>query len=144
MLRDKPEDAGVLEFCDALAAQLNQGTAFGEPVRALVDRKSGRAIDKRWAWIKRGVPVICDIGHAMWRRATSPICGATSCATASKIASQVLPREQFVAQIGALLASIHAPCTSQRSNAWLTISAPTSRPSRRWRRISDPRPARVR
>src|ERR1700744_5738337 len=62
MLRDKPEDAGVLEFCEALAAELNRAQAFGEPVRALVDRKSGRAIDKRWAWIKRGVPVICDIG----------------------------------------------------------------------------------
>ncbi len=40
MLRDKPEDAGVLEFCDALAAQLNCAQAFGEPVRALVDRKA--------------------------------------------------------------------------------------------------------
>ena len=42
MLRDKPEDADVLEFCEALAAQLNRAQAFGEPVRALVDRKTGR------------------------------------------------------------------------------------------------------
>ncbi len=62
MLRDKPEDAGVLAFCEALAKELNAAQAFGEPVRALVDKKSGRAIDKRWTWIKRGVPVICDIG----------------------------------------------------------------------------------
>ena len=62
ILRDRPEDGSVLEYCDALAAELNAGSAFGEPIRASVDRKAGRSVDKRWAWVKRGVPIVCEIG----------------------------------------------------------------------------------
>jgi prolyl-tRNA synthetase len=108
MLREKPEDAGVLEFCEALAAQLNRAQAFGEPVRALVDRKSGRAIDKRWTWIKRGVPVICDLGARDVASGNVTYIRRDQLRNGEKIQSQALPRQQFVDQIGALLASVHA------------------------------------
>jgi prolyl-tRNA synthetase len=108
MLRDKPEDAAVLEFCTALAAQLNATQAFGEAVRALVDRKSGRAIDKRWAWIKRGVPVICDIGARDVAAGNVSYIRRDQLRNGEKILSQVLPRQQFVEQIGVLLAGVHS------------------------------------
>ena len=107
MLRDKPEDAGVLEFCEALAAQLNAAQAFGEPVRALVDKKAGRAIDKRWAWIKRGVPVICDIGARDVASGNVTYIRRDQLRSGEKVLSQALPRAQFVAHIGQLLAGIH-------------------------------------
>jgi len=107
MLRDKPEDAGVLEFCDALAAELNCALAFGEPVRALVDRKSGRAIDKRWAWIKRGVPVICDIGARDVASGNVTYIRRDQLRNGEKIHSQSMLRQHFVEQISALLGSIH-------------------------------------
>ncbi len=62
MLRDTPEDANVLEYCDALAGELNKQFAFGRPVRALVDKKPVRSAEKRWDWVRRGAPVICEIG----------------------------------------------------------------------------------
>jgi prolyl-tRNA synthetase len=117
MLRDKPEDAGVVEFCEALATQLNRAQAFGEPVRALVDRKAGRAIDKRWTWIKRGVPVICDIGARDVAAGNVTYIRRDQLRNGEKIQSQALLREQFVAQIGALLGSIHSAlhdCAKQR------------------------------
>ncbi len=107
MLRDKPEDAGVLAFCEALAAQLNACQAFGEPVRALVDRKSGRAIDKRWTWIKRGVPVICDIGARDVASGNVTYIRRDQLRNGEKIQSQALALPDFVAQIGTLLAGIH-------------------------------------
>jgi prolyl-tRNA synthetase len=107
MLREKPEDAGVLEFCEALAAQLNRAQAFGEPVRALVDRKSGRAIDKRWAWIKRGVPVICDIGARDVASGNVTYIRRDQLRSGEKIQSQAMLRQHFVDQISALLGSIH-------------------------------------
>jgi prolyl-tRNA synthetase len=107
MLRDKPEDAGVLEFCDALAAQLTQAQAFGEPVRVLVDRKSGRAIDKRWAWIKRGVPVICDIGARDVASGNVTYIRRDQLRNGEKIHSQAMLRQHFVEQISALLGNIH-------------------------------------
>jgi len=107
MLRDKPEDAGVVEFCEALAMQLNRVHAFGEPIRALVDRKAGRAIDKRWTWIKRGVPVICDIGARDVAAGNVTYIRRDQLRNGEKIQSQALLREHFIEQISALLGSIH-------------------------------------
>ncbi len=39
MLRDKPEDAEVLAYGEALVAALNKSHAFGQPIRALSDKK---------------------------------------------------------------------------------------------------------
>jgi prolyl-tRNA synthetase len=103
MLRDKPEDAGVVEFCQALAAELNRAQAFGEPVRALVDLKPGRAIDKRWAWIKRGVPVICDLGARDVASGNVTYIRRDQLRNGDKVQSQAMARAQFVAQIGVLL-----------------------------------------
>ncbi|HEV2703137.1 MAG TPA: aminoacyl--tRNA ligase-related protein [Steroidobacteraceae bacterium] len=113
MLRDKPEDAGVLEFCEALVAQLNRATAFGEPVRALLDRRPGRAIDKRWAWIKRGVPVICDLGARDVAAGNVSYIRRDQLRNGEKILSQALPQQQFVAQIAALLSEVHAALYTQ-------------------------------
>src|SRR6185312_15374296 len=62
ILRDRPEDADVLEYADALAKALSGLSAFGWPVRALVDRKPGRSADKRWDWVRRGPPLIVEVG----------------------------------------------------------------------------------
>lgn len=62
VLRDRPDDADAMSFSEDLARALNQQTALGAPVRALVDKKPGRAVDKRWDWVRRGAPVICEIG----------------------------------------------------------------------------------
>jgi prolyl-tRNA synthetase len=107
MLREKPEDAGVLEFCEALAAELNRSMAFGEPVRALVDRKHGRAIDKRWTWIKRGVPVICDIGARDVAAGNVSYIRRDQLRNGEKVQTQAVLRQHFVEQISALLGSIH-------------------------------------
>jgi len=39
MLRDKPEDAEVMAYCEDLVKALTGLTAFGQPVRALLDTK---------------------------------------------------------------------------------------------------------
>ena len=62
ILRDRPEDSSVLEYCEALASEIRALNAFGEPIRVQIDRKGGRSVDKRWAWVKKGVPIICEIG----------------------------------------------------------------------------------
>ena len=86
---------------------MNAAQAFGEPVRALVDRKSGRAIDKRWTWIKRGVPVICDIGARDVASGNVTYIRRDQLRNGEKIQSQAMLRQHFVEQISALLGSIH-------------------------------------
>ena len=62
MLRDQPEDAAIVEYCKALQAELASQSAFGEPVRALLDLKPAKAATKRWGWVKKGAPVIVEVG----------------------------------------------------------------------------------
>jgi len=36
--------------------------ALGEPVRVLLDTKPGKAAQKRWDWVRKGAPVIVEVG----------------------------------------------------------------------------------
>ncbi|RJY08473.1 aminoacyl--tRNA ligase-related protein [Aurantiacibacter aquimixticola] len=62
MLRDKPEDAALIEYCEALQMSLTSQTALGEPVRVLLDATPGKAAAKRWDWVRKGAPVILEVG----------------------------------------------------------------------------------
>ncbi|KLI63869.1 aminoacyl--tRNA ligase-related protein [Aurantiacibacter marinus] len=62
MLRDKPEDAALLEYCEALRASLAGQSALGEPLRVLLDTRPGKAAAKRWDWVRKGAPVIIEVG----------------------------------------------------------------------------------
>ncbi|MEM9312450.1 MAG: His/Gly/Thr/Pro-type tRNA ligase C-terminal domain-containing protein, partial [Pseudomonadota bacterium] len=62
MLRDKPEDEAVLAYCEDLRAKLAARTALGEPIRVLHDKTPGKASAKRWDWVRKGAPVIVEVG----------------------------------------------------------------------------------
>lgn len=62
MLRDNDEDAALLAYCEELRKSLAAQTAMGEPVRVLLDKRPGKATQKRWAWVKKGAPIILEIG----------------------------------------------------------------------------------
>src|ERR1051326_771139 len=62
MLRDKPEDEQVLAYCQHLVEALGKLTLFDRPVRALLDTKKIKSAEKRWNWVRRGAPIIVEIG----------------------------------------------------------------------------------
>ncbi|ANU07980.1 aminoacyl--tRNA ligase-related protein [Paraurantiacibacter namhicola] len=62
MLRDKPEDEALLDYCETLRAGIAAQSALGEPVRVLLDKKPGKAAAKRWDWVRKGAPVIIEVG----------------------------------------------------------------------------------
>ncbi|HQS95990.1 MAG: proline--tRNA ligase [Novosphingobium sp. 17-62-19] len=62
MLRDNDGDDALLAYCEEIRAALAKQTAFGERVRVLLDKRPGKATQKRWAWVKKGVPLILEIG----------------------------------------------------------------------------------
>ncbi|GGC20752.1 proline--tRNA ligase [Novosphingobium marinum] len=62
MLREDDGDAALLAYCEAIYRELASQYALGEPVRVLLDKRAGKATQKRWGWVKKGVPLILEIG----------------------------------------------------------------------------------
>ncbi len=62
MLREDEGDAALLEYCEGLRAGLAARQTLGEPVRVLLDDKPGKAAAKRWDWVRKGAPVIVEVG----------------------------------------------------------------------------------
>jgi prolyl-tRNA synthetase len=52
----------VLDYCDSLANELRTVTYDGRPLEIIFDRSEGRGGEKVWGWIKKGIPIYCEIG----------------------------------------------------------------------------------
>lgn len=62
MLRDNDDDQAVIDYCRDLEKQLKALDAFREPVRVFFDGSQVKAQTKRWGWVKKGAPIILEIG----------------------------------------------------------------------------------
>ena len=59
----KPEDeASVLAFCEKAAAGLREQLYHERRVDVVVDKRDLNAGEKSWSWIKKGIPVVLEIG----------------------------------------------------------------------------------
>ena len=107
MLRDNDEDEAVLEYCLSLRMELLKQSAFGEPVRVLLDTKAIKASNKRWAWVKKGAPIIVEVGpRDVGEGKAAVIRRDRLYKDDGKLATAFTPREEFVAQAAALLEEI--------------------------------------
>jgi prolyl-tRNA synthetase len=119
MLRDNDGDEALLAYCETLRAGLAKQQVYGERVRVLLDKRPGKATAKRWAWVKKGVPLVLEIGgrdaengqvsvvrrDRLWRED-------------GKVDFAAMPRDQFLAiataEIEAYGAVLHAEATAFR------------------------------
>ena len=62
MLRDSEEDAALIEYCEGLRAMLAGQVVLGEKLRVLLDIRPGKAAAKRWDWVRKGAPIIVEVG----------------------------------------------------------------------------------
>jgi prolyl-tRNA synthetase len=60
--RNDEESGPVLEYCRKLRQELCGQSYDGGPVRALVDERDVPRADKKWQHVKRGVPIIVEVG----------------------------------------------------------------------------------
>lgn len=59
----KPDDKEkVSAYIDNLQKQLKNQTSFGEKIRVKVDMRDKSSVDKSWEWIRKGAPIVCEIG----------------------------------------------------------------------------------
>jgi len=108
MLRDKPEDAEVLAYCEQLVKALGGLTAFGQPVRALLDLKQIKSAEKRWNWVRRGAPLIVEVGPRDASGGNVTFMRRDDLRDGDKVKSIVKPRVEFIESAVQLLTEIQA------------------------------------
>lgn len=107
MLRDAPEDEAVLDYARALQSELVGQTALGEPIRAMVDARAQKAGNKRWGWVKKGAPIIVEVGPRDVANGNVAVIRRDRLYQESgKLDTAFTPRNEFVDQAAALLAEI--------------------------------------
>ncbi|MCU6455419.1 proline--tRNA ligase [Sphingomonas sp. A2-49] len=116
MLRDAPEDEALIAYARDIQSNLSQSSALGEPVRALLDLKPARAATKRWGWVKKGAPIVVEIGgRDMAGGNVSVIRRDRLYRADGKLDSNVMPRGDFEADAPALLAAIQQALHAEAS-----------------------------
>jgi prolyl-tRNA synthetase len=109
MLRDNDEDAALLEYCQLIAADLRRLTAFKEPLRVMVDIKANKPQVKRWAWVKKGAPIILEIGgRDMAGGNVSAIRRDQLYTEEGKLNSNLTARDTFIADAAHMIEDIQA------------------------------------
>ena len=96
MLRDKPEDAEVLKYCQDLVTMLSREQVFGQPLRAHLDTKKIKSAEKRWNWVRRGAPIIIEIGPRDAAGGQITYMRRDQLRDGDKIKSLALPRQEFL------------------------------------------------
>jgi prolyl-tRNA synthetase len=109
MLRENDEDEAVLEYCRSLRMELLKQSAFGEPLRVLLDTKATKASNKRWAWVKKGAPIIVEVGpRDMGEGKAAVLRRDRLYKEDGKLATAFTPRDEFVAAAPAMLEEIQS------------------------------------
>ncbi len=62
IMRDESDQEKVMAYCETVLASITSQTFAGQSVRAKIDTRDYPSADKRWQWIKKGVPLLIEIG----------------------------------------------------------------------------------
>ncbi|WP_174286122.1 aminoacyl--tRNA ligase-related protein [Sphingomonas bacterium] len=125
MLREQPEDEAIVAYCKDLREELGRRSAFGEPIRALLDLKPAKAATKRWGWVKKGAPIVIEVGgRDMAGGAVSVIRRDRLYRDDGKLDSMVVPRGDFTADVPAMLESIQTVLHAQATDRLKANIAP--------------------
>ncbi len=83
-------------------------SALGESVRVLLDKKPGKAAAKRWDWVRKGAPVIVEVGPRDMAEGKVAVLRRDDLWNAEngKPAFQFLTREAFSSQAPSLIEAI--------------------------------------
>jgi len=108
LLRGTDTDAAVLEYCADLTARLSAQVYGQAPVRAHLDRRDERSVEKRWAWLRKGAPIVCEIGPDEVERREVSFIRRDRPRQGDKLTALCLSVDEFVARAPSLLAEIQA------------------------------------
>jgi prolyl-tRNA synthetase len=119
MFRDNDEDKVIFDFCRSLSDELRTLNAFGEPVRVLFDTKYIKAQTKRWGWVKKGAPLIVEVGSRDVAGGNVSVIQRTELYTGEgKLNCKIMALGEFVAGAAILLENVQADLSNE-ADKWL-------------------------
>ena len=62
LIKKNDDAAKIMEYIENIQAQLKNKTAFGERLRTKIDSRDKASVDKVWEWVRKGAPMVCEIG----------------------------------------------------------------------------------
>lgn len=102
IMRAGEDSAATLEYCAALKVELEATTFAGSSLRVKLDNRDLAGGDKRWEWIRKGVPLLLEIGPR-------DVKGGQVCVTRRDRLSEgkkFIVKSEFIASVAALLQDI--------------------------------------
>lgn len=62
IIREEADKPKVMDFCEQVAKQCREQVYMGSTVRVKIDTRDQQSSEKRWSWIRKGAPLILEIG----------------------------------------------------------------------------------
>lgn len=62
LIKKNDDAAKIMAYIENIQAQLKNKNAFGERLRTKIDSRDKSSVDKVWEWVRKGAPMICEIG----------------------------------------------------------------------------------
>lgn len=62
IIKDSQDKTDISAYCDEIAEKIRNLSYAGRTVEVVVDKRDMNAGEKSWGWIKKGIPIILEIG----------------------------------------------------------------------------------
>ena len=62
IIRDESSREQVMNYAKELGEKLSAQVFAGEKVRVKVDARNKESVDKGWEWVRKGAPLVCEVG----------------------------------------------------------------------------------
>ncbi|NWG47361.1 MAG: proline--tRNA ligase [Alphaproteobacteria bacterium] len=102
ILRSEEDKAAVMPFAEELARAIGSQIFNGEPIRVKLDTRDYPAPEKRWEWVRKGAPVILEVGPRDIENRTAAMARRDRMGEKKAI----LPDSEIVMRMGGYLAEI--------------------------------------
>lgn len=102
MIHLEDSKKAVLDYCEEIKSKLNAIAYDGKFIKAHVDMRDIRGGDKKWYWVKKGVPLILEIGpRDLENKKVSVLRRDT-------FAKEIVSKDEFISSVAKLLESIQS------------------------------------
>ena len=102
VLHKEETRAQVLEYCEKLRAELKAAPWENRSIEVEIDKRDARGGEKLWGWVKKGVPLIVEVGP----RDMANDAVFVGRRDIQGLGKKAMPRAEFVANVGNILTDI--------------------------------------